>query len=378
VKLDTLLVTANLNAGGAQRSLVNLACAIAGRHRFAIGVCGETTHGAFPGRLAGAGVECFRVAATADAFDVAEGLIAAATRCGARNLCFWNVDPRVKLLVARFAPPGLRLIDASPGAYAFRELEDVTDLAHAIAFGPSDYYGRLDALVTKFDDRSHPPCQRVQVIRNGVAIRDAPRAVPPAPRFLVSGRIAPSKHLETIIEAFADLPARFPGARLDIVGQAEVSQARYLDAILSQATGLAVDFRGAIPGLQFLDEPWTAAVVLGTHQGCPNAVLEAMASGIAVIANDSGGTRELVRHGESGWLLPEACTPGELALALAAAAADPGRARRFGHAGRDHVARDHSLEDMAMRYLSLFHADAATAAQPKDAIAHGFARLHAA
>jgi len=83
--LDTLFVTANLNAGGAQRSLVNLAAHLAGRHRFAIAVCGDTTHPAFPSQLDGAGVECFRPAPTADPFEVAEGVLARATAARVRT-----------------------------------------------------------------------------------------------------------------------------------------------------------------------------------------------------------------------------------------------------------------------------------------------------
>lgn len=375
--IDTLFVTANLNAGGAQRSLVNLACRIAGRHRFAIGVCGETTHPAFAGKLAAAGVNVSRFSPTADAFDAAEGIVASATRTGARNICFWNVDPRVKLLVARFAPPGLRLIDVSPGAYAYHELDGVKELAHALAFGSAAYYRRIDVLVTKFDDPSRPTCRRVEVIANGVALREPARAISSVPRFLVSGRIAPSKRLVTILEAFAITFERVPGMRLDIVGQAEARHRDYLDRVVAAATGHAVDFRGACPGLDYLDEPYTAAVVLGTHQGCPNVVLEAMASGLAVIANDSGGTRELVRHGETGWLLPEACTADELARALEEAASDSGRARQYGLAGRAWVARNNSLEDMASRYLSVFD-NAVHSARPQDAIHPRFANLHPA
>ena len=352
--LDTLFVTANLNAGGAQRSLVNLACQIAGRHRFVIGVCGETTHPAFTESLALAGVSVSRFSATADAFDVAEGIVASATRAGARNICFCNVDPRVKLLVARFAPPEQRLIDVSPGAYAYQELSDIGGLTHALAFGAAEYYRRIDVLVTKFDDHSRPACQHVEVIANGVALRDPVRVWPSAPRFLVSGRIAPSKRLEVILEAVALTTARVPGFQLDIVGQAEARDQAYLERVVAAASGLAVNFRGARPILDYLDEPYTAAVVLGTHQGCPNAVLEAMASGLAVIANDSGGTRELVRDGETGWLLSEACTAEELAHALEEAASDSDRVQQFGHAGRVRVARNNSLENMAMRYLAVF------------------------
>ncbi|MBL0140497.1 MAG: glycosyltransferase [Betaproteobacteria bacterium] len=377
-RLDTVFATANLNAGGAQRSLVNLATAIARRHRFAIAVCGESTHPAFPERLARAGVDCFRPAPTADPFDVAEGIIARTTASGARNICFWNADPAVKLLVARFAPRGMRLVDACPGAYAYEELESAATLGEVLAFGAADYYRRLDALVTKFDDLEHPWCRRVEVIPNGVALRDAAGSCPGMPRFLVSGRIAPSKRLGTILEAFCIVAARFPGARLDIVGQAEPRHREYLDSLHATARGLAVTFRGALPGLEFLDESFTAAIVLGTHQGCPNAVLEAMAAGIAVIANASGGTGELVLPGETGWLLSEACTPAELACALGEAADDAGRSHRLGLAARDRASRRHSLEAMAVRYLCLFDPVAERAPENQDTATHAFPQLRPA
>jgi glycosyltransferase involved in cell wall biosynthesis len=376
--LDTIFVTANLNAGGAQRSLVNLAGEIAHRHRFAIAVCGETTHPAFPACLSAAGVESFRPAATADPFEVAEGVLARATSAGARNVCFWNADARVKLLVARFAPPRMRLVDVSPGAYAYEELFRAGSLGQAIAFGPDDFHRRLDALVTKFDDRTHPPCRRVEVIPNGVKLRNPARGLPVAPRFLASGRIAPSKRLEAILEAFGTIATRFPGSRLDVVGQAEPRHRDYLASLMAMAGDLPVAFHGAAPGLEFLDEPFTALVVLGTNQGCPNAVLEAMAAGIAVIANDSGGTRELVRGGETGWLLPEACSVRELAEAMAEAAGDARHALLLGRAARSHVARHHSLDAMAVRYLSLFSASGANIGDSRDNATHAFQELRTA
>jgi glycosyltransferase involved in cell wall biosynthesis len=114
-----------------------------------------------------------------------------------------------------------------------------------------------------------------------------------------------------------------------------------------------VHFRGPDFDAGYLAEPWTAAVVLGTHQGCPNAVLEAFSAGLAVVANASGGTGELAVEGETGWLLAEDAGAGDLARALVAAARDPARCAAFGAAGRARVREGHSLETMAMRYLSI-------------------------
>lgn len=362
--LDTLFVTANLNAGGAQRSLVNLATALAGRQRLEVAVCAPSTHAAFPAALRAAGVPCFRPAATPDPFDAAAGILARATAGGARTLCFWNVDARVKLLVARFAPPALALVDASPGAYAYEELEAAGALGQALALPPAAYHARLGTLVTKYRERHPPRAGRVVVIPNGVALR-APVPPPPAPRFLVSGRIAPSKRLPTILEAFARVVAAHPAAQLHVVGQAEPRHAAHLEAVLAAARELPVRFHGPRPDLSHLDEPFTAAVVLGTHQGSPNAVLEAMAAGLPVIANASGGTAEMVRDGQTGWLLAEDCDADALARAMAQAAADPARARRLGMAGRALAQREHSLEVMALRYLCVFDPEAGAAGRPR-------------
>lgn len=353
--LDTLFVTANLNAGGAQRSLVNLAAALAGRHRFAVAACGASTHPAFAAALASAGVEAFEACAVRDDVAVAESLLAHAHARACRNLCFWNVAPGVKLLVSRFAPPGLRLFDVSPGRHAFEELEAARSLGEALDWPAESYYARLEALVLKHADPAPPPARRLVRIPNGVASR-APAGDAAHPRFLVSGRIAPSKRLEVIAEALDLVLGDLPRAEVHVFGAAEPRHARYARALCMRADG-ALRWRGADFSLGYLEEPWTAAVVLGIHQGCPNAVLEAMSAGVPVIANASGGTGELV-DASTGWLLAEDCGAGEVACAMRSAWADAaGRAARS-RACRGRAIEDHGLETMAARYLALLAPEA--------------------
>ena len=187
---------------------------------------------------------------------------------------------------------------------------------------------------------------------------------------LVSGRIAPSKRLEDVLAAFAMVSARHAGAELHVVGTAEPRHAAYAAAIATQARGCAVLFRGAMPDLEFLAEPFTAALVLGTHQGSPNAVLEAMSAGIPVIANASGGTGDIVRDGQTGWLLREDCDAGEIANAMCNAIAEGELNRRLGAAARAFVAVHHGMEAMVEAYLALL-----SAPQPApDPVPHRLAR----
>jgi len=362
---DVLFVTANLNTGGAQRSLVSLAAHLPARQRTAIAVCDVCTQAAFAEALAVAGVRTFRPAATAESFALVDALLAWAGGHGVATLCLWNVAPRVKLLLARFAPSALRLIDVSPGHYAFEELEAQAAWSAALNTTPRDYYARLHALVLKYRDVQAPSHARTQVIPNGVALRPARLELPLYPRFLVSGRIAPSKRLELIIEARATLQAWYPQAQLQIVGVAELRHAAYAQSLAALAGRAGVIFRGAKPALE-LAEGFTAAVVLGTRQGSPNAVLEAMSAGIPVIANASGGTGEIIVHDYSGWLLPEDCGAAQLAQAMQEAITEAPRNRRLAAAGRALVAEHHGMPAMVQRYAELLSPQARAGATRQD------------
>src|SRR5262249_39733256 len=160
----------------------------------------------------------------------------------------------------------------------------------------------------------------------------------------------PSKRLETILAAFAQVVAREANAELHLFGTIEERQRAYADA-LAAGSPSGVHWSGPSFAFAPLREPFTAAVVLGTHQGSPNAGLEAMAAGIPVIANDSGGTRELVEQGETGCLLPEDVDPGALAAAMLESFADSAAHRARAERARERVRRDFTLERMAACYL---------------------------
>jgi glycosyltransferase involved in cell wall biosynthesis len=253
----------------------------------------------------------------------------------------------------------LRLIDASPGDYAFEEMDAASRFGSAIATSPDEYYARLDALVLKRRMGKHPRCRSHVFIPNGVeTMARGPQA--PAPRFLVCGRIAPSKRLEEIVAAFALTLARHAGAELHVFGTVEERHRKYASNLGLNAPGVTA--RGASFDHAHLREPWRAAVVIGTHQGSPNAVLEAMAAGIPVIANDSGGTRESVLDGETGWLLRERATIDEIAAAMIDAAENGERSAAMGARARQFVRAHHSIEEMARRYLAVL--------TPAPALAH--------
>jgi glycosyltransferase involved in cell wall biosynthesis len=94
-------------------------------------------------------------------------------------------------------------------------------------------------------------------------------------------------------------------------------------------------------------------VVPSLGEGICNTILEAMATGLPVIATDVGGNPDLVQPHETGKLVPPA-EPAVLARALADYVMDPAERRRAGQAGRARVQRRFSLTAMVQGYLHVY------------------------
>ena len=157
---------------------------------------------------------------------------------------------------------------------------------------------------------------RVTVVLNGIdhrrfrrdpgRVADARAALGAAPGDLVIGavgRLEPQKRFDLLLEAFAAITGRFPRARLFIVGDG--SQRQALDAQL-KALNLAASCRlvghtdDVVPAYHAFD----LLVQSSDYEGTPNAVLEAMAFEVPIVATAAGGTAEIVRDGVDGRIVP--------------------------------------------------------------------------
>jgi glycosyltransferase involved in cell wall biosynthesis len=356
-----LFVTANLNAGGAQRSLVHLAKALRGRCRFEIAVAGNSTASYFLTELASAGVRVTRTADSRDVFDHAEVLT---QRIGAESIgtvCFWNVDPKLKILLVKTLQfTRVRFVDVSPGAGSFAEMRGIAEFQRLVGFDERAYYRRLDHLVQKYRGEAPPECAgKAVVIPNGVPRPRTAKtdySLPRRPRVVVQGRIAPAKFLLEILAALRIVRAQVPGTELHVYGVAEPRHRAYAEAVAAAAAAEpdgSTFFHGPCPDIATRLPEFDACVVLGEDQGCPNALLEALAVGLPAVANDSGGTREQLIHGVTGLLLEDRC-PAAVAAALVRVLQDREVARTLGREGRGHVLRSFSMRDMARSYARLF------------------------
>lgn len=96
-----------------------------------------------------------------------------------------------------------------------------------------------------------------------------------------------------------------------------------------------------------------AFVLPSLGEGISNTILEAMASGLPVLATAVGGNAELVQAGRTGWLVPAGDVEA-LAQGIVRLASDPAEAERMGYAGRQRVEQQFSLAAMVQAYQRLY------------------------
>lgn len=213
------------------------------------------------------------------------------------------------------------------------------------------------------------PCERVKQIYNGVdQLRFRPRATGDltlwpagfAPQgsmvFGSVGRMVAVKDYPTLVRAFIEMcrfrPELAERVRLVVIGEGE-SRRPCLE-LLAQA---GLSSRAWLPGERHdvaeLMRGMDVFVLPSVGEGISNTILEAMASGLPVIATRVGGNPELVEDGVNGRLVP-AQDATALAAALADYAANPETARAHGLASRCDVERRFSLDAMVSAYGGVY------------------------
>lgn len=167
-------------------------------------------------------------------------------------------------------------------------------------------------------------------------------------------RFVPIKNVRLLIEAVAKVRLRLPDAHLLLVGDGPERSAVRARASELDLTD-AVTFVGSVPQAD-LPALYRAADVFALSSdfdNSPNVVLEAMASGLPVVATDVGGVREFVAEGIGGAVVP----PGNaaaLANALEQYLAQPDRARAAGIHNRLKASAEFSWRSSALQLLDVY------------------------
>ena len=93
------------------------------------------------------------------------------------------------------------------------------------------------------------------------------------------------------------------------------------------------------------------------HEGCPNGLLEAMAAGVPAVVTNIPGHRDVVRHGESGFLVPVG-SRADVAKHSKKLLEDAELASRIGQAGQARVLENHRLANVIEQYRALYERNA--------------------
>lgn len=168
----------------------------------------------------------------------------------------------------------------------------------------------------------------------------------------IVGRLSLEKDHPTFLRCAAEVVAACPRAAFVIVGDGPERQrlermVGYLgleDRV--RMTGWRADIPDLLSGLNVL-------ALTSTSESFPNAILEAMAGGLPVVATRVGGVAELVAEGETGLLAP-AGDAHALAQHLLKLEADTALRARLGQAGWQRARQQFSVERMVQRYEDLY------------------------
>jgi glycosyltransferase involved in cell wall biosynthesis len=222
-----------------------------------------------------------------------------------------------------------RMNTACSGDLHYRALKlgAVPNATHVLPYGVA---------VDAFDPTS---CDRAWVAERFGIAADAPLLV-------AVGRFVYKKGFHTLIESLVDLRKTHPPIRLLLVGYGDLQ-----DEYTRRASELGVADMLIMPGQLLRDD--VAKVIAsadvycvpsvhdesGNVDGLPNALLEGMAAGRAVVASDVAGIPDVIRNGEHGVLVPEG-DAGGLARAIAALIDSPSNAQVLGQNARRRIVEE--------------------------------------
>ena len=239
--------------------------------------------------------------------------------------------------VAAFAAPrGIPIVASRRGRTPghedrlwFRAVSRVSHARVALMLCNSDELARF----TLAHDPAPPP---IAVVPNGVDLAHVPASpVPADPMVVVVANLIGYKRHDRFLHALSQVVARVPEARAVLVGEGpERPRLEAMAAVLG--LGERVRFAGAVSDVRPFLAGARVVALTSDHEGLPNALLEAMASGRPVVATRVGGMPELVRDGVDGLLADP--DPASVARALTALLGSPGEAERMGASARERAA----------------------------------------
>lgn len=192
----------------------------------------------------------------------------------------------------------------------------------------------------------------LSVIANAVAdTPDRARPIHEPMRIVMVARLAQPKRPDLLLQTLAllrdrlghEVPASLIGGGPDLDAHRALAQRLDLKG---------VDFTGDVNDVPGRLAQHEVFVLMSDHEGLPLSVIEAMRTGLAIVASDLPGVRELLTHGIQGLLVPN--EPGALADTLQSLVVAPHLRARLGLAARQHYETRFTPAPMARAVESLY------------------------
>ena len=176
-----------------------------------------------------------------------------------------------------------------------------------------------------------------------------------APSALVGyvGRLdEPVKGVAVLLMAMARLHTLGGGPRLAVVGEGR-SGAGLRGALNRLGLEGQVSFLGLRHDIPRLMRAMDVLALPSLQEGSPNVILEGMAAGVVVLATDVGGIPELIRHGETGWLVPPG-DPDAMATGIRFLLDNPQLAASMAASARVWVESHRAIDQTVDAFLTLY------------------------
>jgi glycosyltransferase involved in cell wall biosynthesis len=167
------------------------------------------------------------------------------------------------------------------------------------------------------------------------------------PTVVYAGRLVAEKRVNHLITSWKTIQQTFPDARLFIVGQGEERQT------LEAMGGDGIQFMGAVNNVPDWLQVADIFVLPSIAEGLSNSLLEAMSSGLAVIATGVGDAPNLVQTHENGWCIPPDDV-NALTDALLDALGNLERTHQMGTRSRERILKDFQLSATAEKLRQLY------------------------
>ena len=301
-----------------------------------------------------------------DPVDIVLPLLEAMAENPPAAVMFWNVIPSCKLLIAE-ALWDTPVFEVSPGEMLFDSWEKFfSNPRPGLPYLEAKDYGQhLAGVVVKYaEEKARAEATfglRVQVIPNGVPERtDWPASSglrSPRTRLAIgtAARLNPQKKLEDLLAAFRRVHQVMPEVILRIAGGEERGFEAYAETLRASCPDLPVEWLGEVQDMPAFHDSLDVFAMISEPSGCPNASLEAMASGLPIVATAVGGAVDQVRQGETGFLTPRGDADA-FSKALLTLLQDADLRARMAAAAQCCVQEQFSMRVMVDRYRALISA----------------------